>query len=173
MIKGISGWESCNLWQSVMIWLWLLSAGAKGNHLLQHVREIKGPADGFLTEREKCTDSSRSGWRCDDDAGGVCIIKRTGCDKTVAVHEGMADRVHVEGRHLVCECVCVSFLPHYFYMLFYCNHRCNREEMCVSPLDSLRELPRICFCALRKWQHVSIFPFFLAKCGVPHPLAAA
>lgn len=75
MIKGISGWESCNLWRSVMIWLWLLSGGAKGNHLLQHDSEIKGAADGFLTEREKWTDSSRSGPRCDDGAG-VRIIKR-------------------------------------------------------------------------------------------------
>lgn len=60
MIKGIWGWESCNLWRSVMIWLWLLSAAAKGNHLLQHVREIKGAADGFLTEREKRARSSGS-----------------------------------------------------------------------------------------------------------------
>lgn len=47
MIKGICGWESCNLWQSVMIWLWSLSGGAKGNHLLQHVSEIKGPLMDF------------------------------------------------------------------------------------------------------------------------------
>lgn len=105
MIKGILGWESCNLWQSVMIWLWLLSGGAKGNHLLQHVSEIKGPTDGFLTEREKCADSSGLGWRCDGDAG-VRIIKRIGCNKTVAVHVGMAACIRAEGR-LVCVSVCV------------------------------------------------------------------
>lgn len=157
MIKGISGWESCNLWQSIMIWLWLLSGGAKGNHLLQHVSEIKGPADGFLTEREKCTDSSRSGWRCDDDAG-VRMIKRTGCDKTVAVHEGMAVCVHVEGRLLaiwfMCVWVCVCCSSQItstccFIAIAGATTRTFSTHLCVTTWYCSWTPPDL-FCTLRK-----------------------
>lgn len=144
-----------------MIWLWLLSGGAKGNHLLQHVREIKGPrwwisdrvgkVHKFLSFRVKM-------WRW----RRRCIIKRAGCDKTVLMQERMAVCAHVVcvcwsfglcvcwSSQITSTCCFIAFTGATAWIFFY---------LCVTIWHIDYEHARDLFCFFCECQQVSIFPF--------------